>query len=287
MPQSAANRPNLFGIDHASHPPAAAALKSENVRFVCRYLSTPGNPKNISHAEASELKLAGIDIVLVFETLANRALGGHAAGAADAESAEAQVGLVGLAGAPVYFAVDFDVQPAQVPEMLQYFHGAASVLGQERTGVYVGLAAVRAVLDSGACAMPGRRTRGAAASGNLGPISISTRTRRSSAESPWTSTVPTPPTSGSTTPGWRCIRNRRGTHRPTPATRRCRDRRRPAELRDDGVVDSHGFLGGARVGQRQSTPSGDDADHDREHTVGDPFAVEERRDEIVAPGAGR
>jgi hypothetical protein len=46
-------RPNLFGIDHSSRPPAPTALKTENVRFVCRYLSTPGNPKNITLAEVN------------------------------------------------------------------------------------------------------------------------------------------------------------------------------------------------------------------------------------------
>jgi Domain of unknown function (DUF1906) len=145
------SRPDLFGIDHSSRPPAAAALKRENVRFVCRYLSTPGNPKNITLAEATDLKLAGIDVVLVFETEGNRALVGRAAGIADAQSARAQAGLIGLAGAPVYFAVDFDAQPTQLPLVLGYLAGAASVLGHDFTGVYGGFAAVKAALDGGVC----------------------------------------------------------------------------------------------------------------------------------------
>jgi hypothetical protein len=144
-------RPDLFGIDHSSHPPAPAALKREGVRFVCRYLSTPGNSKNITLVEATDLKLAGIDVVLVFETGGSRALGGRAAGAADAQSARAQAGLVGLAGTPIYFAVDFDAQHAQLPAVLAYLQGAASVLGHDLTGVYGGLAAVKAALDAGAC----------------------------------------------------------------------------------------------------------------------------------------
>ena len=144
-------RPDLFGIDHSSHPPAPAALKSEGVCFVCRYLSTPGNPKNITRVEATDLKLAGIYVVLVFETGGNRALGGHGAGVADAQSARAQAGLVGLAGTPIYFAVDFDAQHAQLPAVLAYLQGAALVLGHDLTGVYGGLAAVMAALDGGAC----------------------------------------------------------------------------------------------------------------------------------------
>jgi Domain of unknown function (DUF1906) len=89
--------------------------------------------------------------VLVFEADADRALGGHPGGVADAESARAQAGLIGLAGAPIYFAVDFDAQPAQLPMVLAYLNGAASVLGHELTGVYGGLAAVKAALDAGAC----------------------------------------------------------------------------------------------------------------------------------------
>ena len=152
MTQSApVSPPDLFGIDHSSHPPAPADLKKANVRFVCRYLSTPGNPKNITRVEATNLKLAGIDVVLVFEAGGNRALNGHAAGTADAESARAQAGLVGLAGAPIYFAVDFDAQPAQLPQVLAYLQGAASVLGHNLTGVYGGHTAVKAALDAGAC----------------------------------------------------------------------------------------------------------------------------------------
>ena len=60
MTQSAPlSPPDLFGIDHSSHPPAPTALENANVRFVCRYLSTPGNPKNITRIEATDLKLAG------------------------------------------------------------------------------------------------------------------------------------------------------------------------------------------------------------------------------------
>ena len=43
----------------------------------------------------------------------------------------------------------------------------------------------------------------------------------------------------------------------------------------------------ARESVRVSAPTaGDEADDDREHGVGDPLAVEERRDEVAAPGAG-
>lgn len=142
----------LFGVDYASPSPDAAALRRAGVRFVCRYLSTPGNPKNLTRAEAKKLRAAGIAIVLVFETTARRALGGRVAGIRDARSARAQaVGCAAPAHQPIYFAVDFDPSPAELATVVAYIHGAASVLGRTATGVYGGDAAVKACLDAGAC----------------------------------------------------------------------------------------------------------------------------------------
>jgi len=74
-----------FGIDFAAKPPTPLALKAHGVSFVCRYLSSLGNPKNITAPEVVTTRAAGIDIVLVFETTAARALSGRAAGEVDAD----------------------------------------------------------------------------------------------------------------------------------------------------------------------------------------------------------
>lgn len=138
-----------FGIDYASKTPDAAALRKGGVKFVCRYVSTSGNPKNIDAAEVKALKKAGVDVVIVFETSANRALDGFKAGAADAHAARQQTAAVGLPKCAIYFAVDFDLAPAQEAAVKDYFKGVASVLGKKKAGVYGGFRAVSAIQGSG------------------------------------------------------------------------------------------------------------------------------------------
>jgi len=140
-----------FGIDHSSTPPDPAKLVAAGVHFVCRYLSTPGNPKNLTLAEAAALKLHQIDVVLVFETVAKEALKGRAAGVADAKSARQQATVCGLPDAPIYFAVDFDETPQEASVVHDYVAGAASVLGYDKTGGYGGYWVVKRLLDAKVC----------------------------------------------------------------------------------------------------------------------------------------
>ena len=137
----------LYGVDYVAGP-STAALKKAGARFVCRYVSTPGNPKNLTAAEAARLRNAGIDIVVVFETTATRALAGETAGRRDALSARRQVTGCGLpADTPIYMSVDFDVQAGEVKTVLAYLHGAAAALGYDHAGVYGGYRIVKAALE--------------------------------------------------------------------------------------------------------------------------------------------
>jgi hypothetical protein len=136
-----------FGIDHSSAPPNPALLKAKGVTFVCRYLSTPGNPKNVTLAEAFGLRAQSIDLVLVFETMADRALGGYANGVMDAKAAQEQATGVQWPDAPIYFVVDFDESDAQRAQVDAYFDGVASVIGWPRTGGYGGVRAISELFD--------------------------------------------------------------------------------------------------------------------------------------------
>ena len=136
----------LQGCDYVAGPDPAT-LKKAGIQFVVRYISTPGNPKNITRTELLELHKAGIEVALVFETTADRARYGAKAGAADAQSAQQQVAALGFPNAVVYFAVDFDPHGHETT-IVSYIHAAAQVLGVKRTGVYGGLNAVKAVLDA-------------------------------------------------------------------------------------------------------------------------------------------
>src|SRR5260221_14741136 len=108
------------GIDYAFDPhPQIAQLKPAGVTFVVRYTSAnPLNDTNGKNLRAPELKAllaAGQQVAIVSESTAGRMLGGHSAGVADAGHADAVVKALGLAGLPVYFAADWDVQPAELP----------------------------------------------------------------------------------------------------------------------------------------------------------------------------
>jgi hypothetical protein len=136
----------LEGIDWAWGKADIRELKKAGIHFACRYLSHDAG-KNLSHAEARSLSAAGIDVVVVWETTANRAGQGRAAGATDAKEAERQAKACGMPSSkPIYFAVDFDASAGQVSD---YFRGVNSVLGVRRTGAYGGVRAVRGLLDAG------------------------------------------------------------------------------------------------------------------------------------------
>lgn len=139
----------LFGVDYAWGKPGPAALRAAGAKFVCRYLSNDTG-KNLSVSEAKSLSAAGIDIVVVWETTAQRALAGKAAGASDAKAAEAQAKACGMpAGRPIYFAVDWDATEGQQSKINAYLDGAASVLGTARVGIYGGYYPVKRALDGG------------------------------------------------------------------------------------------------------------------------------------------
>jgi hypothetical protein len=119
------------------------------VKFACRYLSNDSG-KNLSLAEARELSAAGIWLVVVWETTAQRALAGKSAGVSDAKAAAAQAEACGMPGdRPIYFAVDWDASESQQAAINAYLDGAASVLGRQRVGIYGGFWPVSRAFDGG------------------------------------------------------------------------------------------------------------------------------------------
>ncbi len=129
----------ILGFDYTDRI-APAALKAAGCQVVFRYLSQPGWPKNLTKTEAQELLAAGIAIVLNFETTATFMLGGYSAGQAAARSARAQATTL---GAPtwtrIYYSADFDVTADQVPTVMAFLNGAASVDGAAEVDGYGGL----------------------------------------------------------------------------------------------------------------------------------------------------
>ena len=127
-----------FGLDWSFAQLSAKQLHELGATFAVRYLSFTA-AKNLTPTESHALASAGIKRVLVWETLANRALAGYTAGANDAIAAIAQAKDC---GAPpdvvIFFAVDFD---AAGPEVAEYFRGAGEQL-HGRLGAYAGYTAI-------------------------------------------------------------------------------------------------------------------------------------------------
>lgn len=142
-----------FGVDYAWGRPGATALKNAGVKFAARYLSHDATGKNLTHTEAKALSDAGIALVVVWETIAKRALAGRAAGVADATAAAKQALDCGMPGGrPIYFAVDFDASSSQEGAITAYLQGAATVLTKARVGIYGGYSPVAHALDGKHCA---------------------------------------------------------------------------------------------------------------------------------------
>jgi hypothetical protein len=141
---------SVFGVDYSWGRPAIKAMVDAGVTFVCRYASHDDTGKNLTRAEAGQLSAADVALVLVWENGKDRARAGKAAGHEDALAASRLGEACGMpAGRPIYFAVDFDAQPAHLKDVLAYLDGAAEAIGRDRVGVYGGLRVVKAALDLG------------------------------------------------------------------------------------------------------------------------------------------
>jgi hypothetical protein len=128
----------LKGFDaNVSLRNAAACLKQNGFGFVMRYYSpNPANAKNLTLPEAKALVNAGLLLGVVFESTAKRSLSGLAAGVADGQSAHnSAANKIGQpADSPIYFAVDFDAAPNEIPTIVEYFRGVHQGLEQANGG---------------------------------------------------------------------------------------------------------------------------------------------------------
>lgn len=102
----------------------ALAAKAEGVKWIARYLH------NLTVAEVKAILDAGIALVLIFETTAQRALLGAPAGADDARTALRQANALGAPqGVAIYATADFDETQAQDPPVTAYTRAFLTGLG--------------------------------------------------------------------------------------------------------------------------------------------------------------
>ncbi len=123
-------------IDYSFSRPGGKSIKEKEYSGVLRYLSySPG--KNLSTEELKDLQDNNLAVGLVWEQGAKNALNGKQQGKNDATEAIKQAESLGFPNdRPIYFAIDFDSTPEQQIQIDEYLLGCASIIGENRTGVY-------------------------------------------------------------------------------------------------------------------------------------------------------
>jgi hypothetical protein len=133
----------LEGIDCATRltETTAAALKKAGIAAVGRYLGYKNLRlwKSITPEELKAIHGAGLGIFLIFETNPLKAsYFNYAKGLSDAKAAADEAEYLGAPGeTAVYFTVDYDAQPEDMPAIVEYVRGLKEVLaGQYLGGMY-------------------------------------------------------------------------------------------------------------------------------------------------------
>lgn len=135
-------------LDYAWGHPNLAQLKGLGFTGVIRYVTGSG-AKGLSKAEVAQIRSAGLTLSLVFETTGKTVKGGRTAGRADAAATANALNVLGIPKSVVFFAVDYDLQPAEYGLLDAYLDGAAEVWGKTFTGVYGGYAVAQRALSRG------------------------------------------------------------------------------------------------------------------------------------------
>ena len=134
-------------IDFSAGLPTAAAIKGAGHSGVFLYCSPPREKwmtgKQPSKAYVDSLRASGIGTAFVWQYRKGGSLSsgdagrGFAGGMADAAEARNYLKKIGLPNHPVFFAVDWDITLGEWnSRVVEYFKGAASVLGKQRVGIY-------------------------------------------------------------------------------------------------------------------------------------------------------
>lgn len=139
-----------LGVDYAFVHPNVGQLYDAGVRFAGRYVGAGTADKRLTRDEVLALNQAGIPVVSLVEGYSNDALRGYGTGHDHATAALRDLAALGApTDRPMYFAVDFDMQPGQWSAVFDYLRGCAAVIGWDRVGVYGGLRTVQLAHERG------------------------------------------------------------------------------------------------------------------------------------------
>ena len=143
------------GIDCASRltKETAARAKAAGFEFVGRYLVPKSYSKSLLKAEAEIICGAGLRLLTVWETSANRPLSGAEGGAYDGAAAKVCARDISMPERGIiYFAVDFEPTAAEMETVAAYIIAAAKAAAPYRIGVYGPYAVIEAARSWGVCA---------------------------------------------------------------------------------------------------------------------------------------
>lgn len=132
--------------------PGVANLKAHGKLFAGRYCVSDKSPsgRGITAAEYQTLTDGGIETFLFWEGSESWMLGGFNAGVAAAQNAQANINAAGMpASIPVFYAHDIEPQAQHYAAVDQCLKGAASIMGDERIGVYGGRHLIDHCRDAG------------------------------------------------------------------------------------------------------------------------------------------
>ncbi len=144
----------MKGVDCASKitKDTAEALAREGFCFACRYHVPEGYEKRLTRDEAEAITNAGLKILSVFETYAERALEGESGGREDGAAAlKVALELGTPRCATIYFAVDFDAGADDMDALESYFRAAREEIRPFEIGVYGSYYVVEELARRGLC----------------------------------------------------------------------------------------------------------------------------------------
>ncbi|MCC3374750.1 DUF1906 domain-containing protein [Cohnella sp. REN36] len=143
------------GIDCSSPltEQTATAIAKAGYKFAARYLVPDTYAwKRLTPSEAQAITAAGMQIVSVFETSANRPEGGAPAGQSDGTAAYKEARSIGQPlGSTIYFAVDYDASPSDFNAIEAYLRAASAQIPGYQTGVYGSYAVIEEMAKRKAC----------------------------------------------------------------------------------------------------------------------------------------
>ena len=131
-------------IDFSASVPSAASIKAAGHDGAVMYISPARESwmgaKPVHRPTIDDFDAYGLQAAFVWQYGKEKhpdVMRGWDGGVADAKAAQAQLNEIRCAGHPVFFAVDFDITLGQWnSSAVEYFRGAASVLGKQRVGIY-------------------------------------------------------------------------------------------------------------------------------------------------------